>query len=105
MLNTRWSIQDSENLHTPLLMSNQPASQSAPPSTAVSWREIVARYQKPAIWHAVWQITNTFIPYAALWYLMYLVLPYSFWLAVPLSVLAGAFMVRMFIIFHDCGHG
>jgi omega-6 fatty acid desaturase (delta-12 desaturase) len=29
----------------------------------------------------------------------------SWWLAVPLAVLAGGFLVRTFIIFHDCGHG
>ena len=36
---------------------------------------------------------------------MYLCLPVSYWLILPLAVLAGGFMVRIFIIFHDCGHG
>ena len=42
---------------------------------------------------------------ALLWYLMYLCLPVSWWLVVPLAVLAGGLLVRVFIIFHDCGHG
>jgi len=69
------------------------------------WKDIVSKYQKPAIWPGVWQILNTVVPYAALWYLMYVVVPISFWLAVPLAVLAGGFVIRTFIIFHDCGHG
>jgi omega-6 fatty acid desaturase (delta-12 desaturase) len=36
---------------------------------------------------------------------MYLCRPISWWLVVPLAILAGAFLVRVFIIFHDCGHG
>lgn len=69
------------------------------------WKAVVAEYQKPSLPRALWQIANTFIPYAALWYLMYLSLPVSWWLVVPLAILAGAFTVRIFIIFHDCGHG
>ena len=70
-----------------------------------AWKEIVARYQKPSVGRGVWQLVNTLVPYAALWYLMYLSLAVSWWLTLPLAVLAGAFLVRVFIIFHDCGHG
>src|SRR4030088_590251 len=69
------------------------------------WKEIVARYQKPAVWRGVWQILNTLVPYATLWFLMYLSLAVSWWITIPLAVLAGGFMVRLFIIHHDCGHG
>jgi len=71
----------------------------------LAWKEIVARYQKPSIGRGVWQIVNTLIPYTALWYLMYLSLSVSWWLVVPLAILAAGFMVRVFIIHHDCGHG
>jgi len=50
-------------------------------------------------------VVNTLGPYGLLRYFMYLGLPVSWWLVVPLAILAGAFLVRMFIIFHDCGHG
>jgi omega-6 fatty acid desaturase (delta-12 desaturase) len=69
------------------------------------WKKIVAKYQRPSVPRAVYQMANTLIPYVALWVLMYLSLGVSWWLTVPLAVLAGAFMVRAFIIFHDCGHG
>jgi acyl-lipid omega-6 desaturase (Delta-12 desaturase) len=78
--------------------------QPAPPATP-DWKPIVARYQQPSLGRALWQVVNTLVPYAALWYLMYLCLSVSWWLTLPLAVLAGAFLVRVFIIFHDCGHG
>lgn len=68
------------------------------------WKDIVAKYQRPAPWRAIWQILNTIVPYIGLWYLMYLSVAVSWWLAVPLAILAGGFMVRTFIIFHDCCH-
>ena len=70
-----------------------------------AWKQIVAKYQKPSVPRGVWQIINTLVPYAVLWYLMYLCLAVSYWLVVPLAILAGGFMVRLFIIHHDCGHG
>jgi omega-6 fatty acid desaturase (delta-12 desaturase) len=70
-----------------------------------AWREIVARFQKTSIWRALWQIVDTIVPYGLLWYLMYVCLSVSWWLVVPLAILAGGILVRVFIIFHDCGHG
>jgi acyl-lipid omega-6 desaturase (Delta-12 desaturase) len=75
-----------------------------PPDTA-AWKQIVAKYQEPSTSRAVWQMVNTLGPYALIWYLIYRSLTVSWWLLVPLSILAGAFLVRTFIIFHDCGHG
>ena len=69
------------------------------------WKAIVLRYQKPSNWKAWWQIVNTLLPYGVLWYLMYICRPISWWLVLPLAVLAGGLLVRVFIIFHDCGHG
>src|SRR4029453_7558976 len=66
---------------------------------------IVATYQQPSLARALWQITNTFVPYVFLWYLIYQCLAVSWWRVVLLAILAGAFVVRIFIIFHDCGHG
>src|SRR5882762_7194888 len=83
-------------------------NEARPPKRQAStagWKEIVAKYQQPSTPRAVWQMINTLGPYALLWYLMYRSLTISWWLLVPLGVLAGAFLVRTFIIFHDCGHG
>jgi omega-6 fatty acid desaturase (delta-12 desaturase) len=82
---------------------NMEATQTQPENAA--WKAIVAEYQKSSASRALWQIANTLVPYGLLWYLMYLCRPISWWLVVPLAILAGAFLVRVFIIFHDCGHG
>src|SRR5215472_6428329 len=82
------------------ILSQKQSNERAP-----SWKAVVAKYQKPVTWYGIRQILNTLLPYAALWYLMYLSLSISFWLTLPLMLLAGAFLVRVFIIFHDCGHG
>jgi len=84
---------------------NKDSSQDKLQPNAADWKKIVARYQEPSAPRAVWQIVNTLVPYALLWYLMYLSLAVSWWITVPLAILAGAFLVRVFIIFHDCGHG
>src|ERR1019366_2994151 len=87
-------------------MTNDLSSIPAQPHAEnAAWKAIVAEYQKPSLGRALWQIINTVVPYGALWYLMHLCLPVSWWLAVPLAILAGGFLVRVFIIHHDCGHG
>jgi len=87
------------------MVRNPALSKSEQQSKRPAWKEVLAKYQKPARWAATWQVVNTLVPYAALWYLMYLSLGVSWWLAAPLAVLAGGFLVRVFIISHDCGHG
>jgi omega-6 fatty acid desaturase (delta-12 desaturase) len=69
------------------------------------WQELTAGYQKPDTIRSLWQIANTVIPYLILWYLMYRSLEISYWLTLALAVLASGFLVRIFIIFHDCCHG
>lgn len=54
---------------------------------------------------SVWQLINSIIPYLALWVLMVFTLKISFWLTLPLIIVATGFLIRIFIIFHDCGHG
>jgi omega-6 fatty acid desaturase (delta-12 desaturase) len=78
---------------------------AAPAFDKAAWKAIVARFQEPSRGRAVWQIINTFIPYMLLWYLMYLGIAHAWWVTLPLALLAAAFLVRIFIIFHDCGHG
>lgn len=89
-----------------MILSNHSPSPSATPEPDVAaWKAIVLKYQQPSTWRAVWQIMDTLVPIALLWYLIYLSLPVSWWLVVPLAMLMGALLVRVFIIFHDCGHG
>ncbi|MBD0382160.1 fatty acid desaturase [Paenibacillus sedimenti] len=68
------------------------------------WRSDVAPYERPHMKHSVWQMINTLVPFFLLWYFAYLSLSISFWLTLPLTIVAGGFLVRIFIIFHDCCH-
>lgn len=69
-----------------------------------TWRKIVAKYQSPDIRKSAWQLINTLVPYAVLWVLMVYAIRISYWLVLPLAILAGGLVVRLFIFFHDCGH-
>ena len=70
-----------------------------------AWRDIVAPYQRASTGRALWQLASTLIPYVLLWYVIYHAREVSLWLTIPPAILAGALLVRLFIIFHDCGHG
>lgn len=73
--------------------------------TQHEWRRAVAKYERPHLPRSVWQIVNTIIPYVALWWLMVISTEYSYWLTLLLAIPAAGFMVRTFILFHDCCHG
>ncbi len=70
-----------------------------------AWREAIAGYQSPSLKRSLWEITNSVGPFLLLWYVMYRSLEVSYWLTLALAVPTAGFMVRTFIIFHDCGHG
>ncbi len=71
---------------------------------APGWRELVAPYRNPDLKRSLWQLATSIIPFFLTWYLMYLSLNYSYWLTLGLAPLAAGFQLRLFIIFHDCGH-
>lgn len=50
------------------------------------------------------QLFNTFIPFLGLWFLAYYSLNISYLLTLFFAVIAAGFLVRVFIIFHDCCH-
>ncbi|GLR18173.1 fatty acid desaturase family protein [Portibacter lacus] len=69
-----------------------------------NWKEIIENYKIPDNTKAVMQIITSFIPFIALWVLMYYSLSWSIWITLGLGVINGFFLVRIFIIQHDCGH-
>jgi omega-6 fatty acid desaturase (delta-12 desaturase) len=76
---------------------------SVPAAQEIS-KDNVTRFQTPSLRKARWQIVNSFVPYALLWVAMVYAVAISYWLMLPLAVLAAGFLARIFIIFHDCGH-
>jgi acyl-lipid omega-6 desaturase (Delta-12 desaturase) len=69
-----------------------------------AWMATVARYSRPDRRKSLWQIANTLLPLAGIWYLMYQSYFCSYWLMLLLAVPAAGLRVRVFIIQHDCGH-
>jgi omega-6 fatty acid desaturase (delta-12 desaturase) len=64
----------------------------------------VAPFEIPNVKSAIIQLINTLGPLIALWYTSYLLTSVSIWLSLPVSVVAAFFVVRTFILFHDCCH-
>ena len=74
-------------------------------SATSSWMEIVSKYNFSDPVRSWWQVINSVCPYLLLWVAMIWSLKISYFLTLFLSVFAAGFLIRIFIIFHDCGHG
>lgn len=70
----------------------------------INLRKQMAPYEKPIMKASVWQMINTLIPFFLLWFLAYKSLTVSYFLTLAIAVVAAGFLVRIFIIFHDCCH-
>ena len=78
---------------------------AAAASDARTWVTILNQYREPSRARSVIELAITALPLVLLWILMWLALQWSYWLALPLALPASAFLVRLFMIQHDCGHG
>src|SRR5947207_15204411 len=70
------------------------------------WYRGLSKYEKPDLRKASSQLLNTLVPYIGLWVLMVFMLKkgITYWLVLPLTVLASGMLARIFIVFHDCSH-
>ncbi|MCC2685000.1 MAG: fatty acid desaturase [Paenibacillaceae bacterium] len=68
------------------------------------WKKSMALQDKPDWRKSVWQLVNSIVPFLMLWGLAYASLSISVWITIALAIPAAGFMIRMFIIFHDCCH-
>lgn len=68
-------------------------------------RKDIAPFAKSDIAMSIQQIVNTILPLLVLWSAGYYLLQFSPWYTVICSILASGFVIRAFIIFHDCTHG
>ncbi len=69
------------------------------------WRQALAPYARPHLGRGAADLATSVVPYLALWVLMYLTLDSSYLLVLALAIPAAGFLVRTFIVFHDCAHG
>ena len=66
---------------------------------------VLSRYRDPNLARSLTEIAVTFAPFAALWAAMWALMHVSYWLTLALALPAAGFLVRLFMIQHDCGHG
>lgn len=64
----------------------------------------VAPYEQVDTWASVKQIFSTIVPLIGLWVMAYWSLSVSYWLTIPIIIIAAGFVIRTFILFHDCCH-
>jgi len=65
----------------------------------------LARYREPDHGRSTLELIVTGVPFVVLWAAAWWALSVSYWLALAVSVPAAGFLVRLFLIQHDCGHG
>ena len=69
------------------------------------WRKIVKKYNKPVNWKSNWQVFNSFAVYILCWFVAWAAWEISPWLTLLVAMVSQITFGRLFIIFHDCGHG
>jgi omega-6 fatty acid desaturase (delta-12 desaturase) len=75
------------------------------PSEARGWTQILARYRVSSPVRSIVELAITAGPFVLFWVLMWATLDLGYWLCLLLALPAAGFLVRLFMIQHDCGHG
>jgi omega-6 fatty acid desaturase (delta-12 desaturase) len=69
------------------------------------WRDTLAPFARPCPRRGLFAVATSALPYLGLTVAIYLTLGVSVPLTVALTILAAGFLVRVFVVFHDCAHG
>lgn len=69
------------------------------------WRETLDPYARPHLGRSLLDLATSVVPYLALSVLMFRELRVSYLLVLLIAIPAAGFLVRTFILFHDCSHG
>lgn len=89
-----------------LNMTDQPLDATSGDSLVpAEYRTMLASYREPDLLQSLGQLLTSIVPFVLLWVLMWVSLQFSFWLMLLLAFPAAGFLVRLFILQHDCGHG
>jgi acyl-lipid omega-6 desaturase (Delta-12 desaturase) len=85
------------------ILQRSPASPGT--VTARNWPQILTCYRDADATRSVFELAITAGAFVALWSCMWAVLGLGYWLCLMLALPAAGFLVRLFMIQHDCGHG
>ncbi len=76
----------------------------SPPETRALAR-LLTRYRDSKNARGVLELVITVVPFVVIWALMWAALDHGYWIGLLLVAPAAGFLVRLFMIQHDCGHG
>jgi omega-6 fatty acid desaturase (delta-12 desaturase) len=84
-----------------------PSTPSGPTGRAGAdyYRDLLKPYWGADTRRSVAQLLTSALPFFALWYAMLRSLEVGYWLTLLLAVPTAGFLMRLFMIQHDCGHG
>jgi hypothetical protein len=74
-------------------------------ATGATWAQILGPYKTPDVSRSVLELAVTAAPFVMLWVLMWAALGVGYWLCLLLAIPTACFLMRLFMIQHDCGHG
>lgn len=80
-------------------------AQQASGKDAKAWLKLLSKYREPHMGRSIFELAVTVIPLVAFSAAAWVSVHYDFWLGLLMVVPAGAFLLRLFMIQHDCGHG
>ena len=72
---------------------------------AHQWLKALAPYKDPSLKRSIVELVITVVPFIALWAAAVSMSFVSYFLTIPICVVAAFFLVRLFLIQHDCSHG
>jgi omega-6 fatty acid desaturase (delta-12 desaturase) len=82
-----------------------PAQQVPKTRSAQDWVKVLSAYREPQTHRSVFELAVTLGPFLGLWALAWWSLSISYALTVTIALVNAGFLLRLFIIQHDCGHG
>jgi len=82
-----------------------PSTLAAPTTPPRDWIAILAKYRDPDRGRSIFEMLITAIPFVLLWGAAWYASSISYWLTLIIALPTAGFLVRLFMIQHDCGHG
>jgi len=75
------------------------------PGSEPAWPKVLANYRQPHRGRSLLELIVTLVPFVCLWTLAAMSVHHGFWWGTALTIPAAGFLLRLFMIQHDCGHG
>lgn len=85
-------------------MHERPRNAGAAPNARELMKHLAA-YREPSDVRSLFELAITLVPFLLIWLAIWAAIDAGYWIGLLLVVPAAGFLVRLFLIQHDCGHG